>query len=86
MTSADSPVSAGSGGAGHARVMPGERGWFWPDASRKAHYDGGDGTSLCGRWMRWGFGGTAPFLATQDNRSPDDCATCAKKLAKLAQP
>jgi hypothetical protein len=57
-------------------------GWFWPTGARKAHYDGGDGRALCGKWGRYGLGGVAPFLAEQggDGGGPDDCAGCSKRL------
>jgi hypothetical protein len=45
------------------------RGWFWPTAARKAHFDpGGDsgGIALCGKWGRAGFGGKAPIIAPVD--------------------
>ncbi len=52
------------------------RGWGWPALSKKAHYFE-DGRSLCNRWMYMG--------QLEDNNldSPDDCATCRKRLAKV---
>jgi len=51
-------------------------GWGWPGAARKAHYFV-DGRSLCGRWG-W-IGGS---LQPAGEPSSDDCAACARKLAK----
>lgn len=56
------------------------QGWGWPSYSRKAHFFASDDTrSLC---RKWGF-----FEGTrQDDRheSPDNCAECRRKRAKLA--
>lgn len=59
----------------------GPRGWFWPTAARKCHFDGGDGRALCGKWGRVGFGGAAPFQGDADSSpSKDDCVTCRRRL------
>jgi hypothetical protein len=60
-----------------------ERGWFFPTAAKKAHFDGGDGRALCGRWGRIGLGGAAPFEGDADSPpSRDDCVVCRRKLEK----
>lgn len=64
----------------------GERGWFFPSSARKCHFDGGDGIALCGKWARGGFGGygIAPIQAGADAApSPDDCASCRRKVDAL---
>lgn len=58
-------------------------GWFWPTEARKAHYDGDDGVSLCGRWGRINpFSGRgAPLQGALDSPpSKNDCAACRRKL------
>ncbi len=50
-------------------------GWGFPAKSRKAHYFV-DGISLCGKWMFFGE------LEQGNDNSPDNCATCKKKLLK----
>ncbi len=60
-----------------------KRGWFFPTAARKAHFDGGDGVALCGKWGRVGFGAAAPIQAGAESPpSPDDCVACRRKLDK----
>ena len=46
--------------------------------SRKWHYIGEDGRSLCGKWAAWTRG---PFEQGMDE-SPDNCAACRRRLAK----
>jgi hypothetical protein len=61
----------------------GPRGWFFPGNARKAHFDGGDGMALCGKWARKNpfGGGEAPIEAGADApASPDDCVACRRKL------
>lgn len=53
-----------------------KEGWGFPGRSNKAHYFV-DTMSLCRNWGLY-FG---PFEQGKDN-SPDNCATCMKKLAK----
>lgn len=61
----------------------GPRGWFWPTSARKAHFDRGDGTALCGKWKRINpFTGSAAPIDGDANSPPsrDDCVTCRRKL------
>ncbi|MBA7529732.1 hypothetical protein ES705_21931 [subsurface metagenome] len=53
-----------------------KEGWGFPAESRKAHYFV-DSMSLC---RRWGFY-SGPLEQGNDD-SPDNCAACAKELAK----
>jgi hypothetical protein len=48
-------------------------GWGWPGLAKKAHYFEDD-YALCGKWLFTG--------ATVDSNhdSPDNCATCRRKL------
>lgn len=55
-----------------------EGGWGWPLRAHRAHFFGpSSSTSVCGRWAYTGE-------RIKDNRAkgPDDCAACAKILAK----
>ena len=50
--------------------------------SRKWHYIGEDGRSLCGKWAAW-----KPHRLEQgDNGSPDNCASCRRRFAKREEP
>jgi hypothetical protein len=51
-------------------------GWWWPLNSKKAHYIGADGRSLCGRWLH--LGSTA-VLEDHSHHSKDNCAECKKR-------
>lgn len=51
-------------------------GWGWAFNARKAHFYV-NGLSLCGRWVIFGGSG----LELGNDNSPDNCATCKKKLA-----
>jgi len=56
-------------------------GWRWPERSRKAHFFGEDGRSLCGKWLFFG-----PLLGTQTigmKAGPDDCAECYRRAWKV---
>ena len=53
-----------------------QRGWGWPQLSRKAHYFV-NGMSLCRKWMY--TGALTPNQSTE--RGPDDCAECHKRVA-----
>lgn len=55
-----------------------DRGWGWPMNSKKAHYFI-EGRSLCGKW---GFFGD---LTANEAHSPDDCADCTKRRAKMVE-
>lgn len=57
-----------------------DEGWVWFLNSRKAHYIGSDGRSLCGKWAYLG----SSFEQGKDN-SPDNCASCKRKLKKLRE-
>lgn len=53
-------------------------GWGWPGNSKKAHYfREGEIASLCGKWAY-----TGPRESGNDG-SPDNCAECKKRLAKV---
>ncbi len=57
----------------------GGSGWGFPPVSRKAHFIGTDGRSLCGR-----VGFAFDLLLEPDNGpSMDDCAACRKRLDRL---
>jgi hypothetical protein len=66
----------------------GERGWFWPTQARKAHFDGGDGIALCGKWGRLNpLNPRASAPLDGDASSPpskDDCAACRRLLERGA--
>lgn len=70
----------------NARV--GERGWFWPTAARKSHFDGGDGIALCRKWGRinpFDARMSAPLDGNAASPpSKDDCATCRRALERGA--
>ncbi len=53
-------------------------GWTWLLNSKKWHYFGSDGRSLCGRWMNLGN----PKLEQGNDNSPDNCKACRKALLK----
>lgn len=55
-------------------------GWGWPMLSRKAHYFT-DGMSLCRKWMF--TGGPSGSQSTDEERGPDDCAQCHRKVRAL---
>jgi hypothetical protein len=66
-------------------MTTGERGWFWPTGAKKCHFDGGDGRALCGKWARFGLGGSAPLEGAPDAPpSPDDCVACRRRLEEGA--
>ncbi len=61
----------------------GPTGWFWPTSARKAHFDGGDGRALCGKWARINpfSGAAAPIDGGADSPpSPDDCVACRRRV------
>lgn len=61
-------------------------GWFFPSAAKKAHFDGGDGRSLCGKWGRTGFGGSAEIQGDASSPPTDvDCVACRRKLEASTQ-
>ena len=53
-----------------------EEGWAFPGRSKKAHYFV-NATSLCRKWGFY-FGP----LEEGNDKSPDNCAACMKKLEK----
>lgn len=56
--------------------------WGWPMLSKKAHVFVG-GRSLCGKWMFLASperGATEIKTAPSEERGPDDCSACHKKL------
>lgn len=57
-------------------------GWATLLNSKKAHYFDASGRSLCGHWLYLGNA----YDANQTPGSPDDCAACARKLAKRTAP
>lgn len=63
------------------------RGWFWPSAARKAHFDPGNGIALCGKWGRIGLSGRgAPIDGDETSpASSDDCVECRRRLTKELQ-
>lgn len=64
-----------------APEMPENEGWKHLINSPKWHYFR-EGRSLCGRWATFGKG----CCERGNNFSPDNCATCRKKvLKKLAK-
>lgn len=53
------------------------RGWYGPPNSRRWHYIGTDGRSLCGKWLvpSW-----SPHLVDRAyGPASGDCAECKKK-------
>ena len=52
-------------------------GWFWPLNSRKAHWFGDDGRSLCGKWMTF-----SKERDSSEGTSKDDCAECSRKAVR----
>jgi len=57
-----------------------ERGWGNPSSSKKWHYFvQGDSRSLCGKWAYLG-----PREEGNDG-SPDNCAECKKRKAKMSK-
>lgn len=56
-------------------------GWAWPLNSRKAHWFGADGRSLCGKWMFLG-----EIRDDSNHESPDNCKACARKRAAMKEP
>lgn len=72
------PAATANGGTNSGESSVTDKGWGWPQASRKAHYFSADERiSICGKW--WYLG---PLEETETG-SPDDCALCTKKLVKL---
>jgi len=55
-----------------------KEGWTWLFNARKWHYFR-NGESLCRKWMIWNSGD----LELENDDSPDNCATCRKKLKKI---
>jgi hypothetical protein len=56
-----------------------EGGWGWPGLANRAHYfSPNDAISICGRWAY-----TGQRTADDGEMGPNDCAACAKKLAKI---
>lgn len=53
-------------------------GWWWPGASRKAHFFGPDSRSLCSRWVA--IGNDPASFPLAEGPGPDDCRACWKKL------
>lgn len=53
-------------------------GWIWLINSRKWHYFGPNGKSLCGKFFLLGN----PELEQGNDNSPDNCAICRRKLIK----
>lgn len=54
-------------------------GWNWLWNSRKWHWFGQDGRSLCRRFLLLGTNRDAQH---GNDSSPDNCAECARRLAK----
>lgn len=61
--------------------MSAKAGWNWLINSRKWHYFGTDGRSLCGKFMILGGNRDA---SEEDTPSPDNCKECFKKRQKMA--
>ena len=61
--------------------MPDKRdeGWGYIIGSRKWHYFGQDGRSLCGKWLKW----TDTGLTQGNDLSPDNCVACRRKVLKI---
>jgi hypothetical protein len=57
-----------------------EEGWGYLLQSRKWHYFGTDGRSLCGRYLMLNC-----TLETGNDNSPDNCPPCVKALNKRRQ-
>lgn len=55
-----------------------KEGWNWLRNSKKWHYFGEDGHSLCGRFMVF----SNSDAKTGNDNSPDNCKACIKKLQK----
>ena len=59
--------------------MTSKEGWNWLHNSRKWHYFGVDGRSLCGGFALFGSNADAE---TGNDDSKDNCAKCRRELAK----
>ncbi len=56
------------------------QGWGIPGRAKKAHYfKEGESISICGRWMYTGE------REEDFDQSPDDCAQCTRKVARLRE-
>jgi hypothetical protein len=53
-------------------------GWNWLTNSKKWHYFGENGRSLCGRYMVF----VNDDAEADDTESPDNCAECWKRRQK----
>lgn len=58
-----------------------KHGWVYIDGSRKWHYVGTDGRSLCQKWMY--LGSVEPEQGNDDSK--DNCLACRKKLLARAR-
>ncbi len=59
------------------------KGWAEVAGSRKFHYCGPDGRSLCGRYGFLGF--TQADLSDKWHEHPLNCSVCKKKQAALSE-
>ena len=62
--------------------MTEQEGWTWLTNSRKWHYFKGSRRSLCGRFLLMG---KMDDLEEGNDDSPDNCAACRRKLAKIRE-
>ena len=62
------------------------RGWWWSPNSRKAHYFDNDGRSVCRKFMVLIVDVLRREAQDTGDESPDNCAACKKKVAKLRAP
>lgn len=54
-------------------------GWYGPPNSRRWHYFGDDGRSLCGKWLVVAW--DAALIDKAYGPANGDCAACERKLA-----
>jgi hypothetical protein len=54
-------------------------GWYGPPASRRYHWFGVDGRSLCGKWFVRAWRGELVDVAV--GPAQGDCAACSRELA-----
>lgn len=59
-----------------------KEGWGFVDGPRKWHYFDTNSVALCSGWMKWDMS----KVEQGNDDSPDNCATCKKKLAKRKEP
>jgi hypothetical protein len=56
-----------------------KEGWTWLINARKWHYFKDNSRSLCGRWLKMGN----PTLEQGNDKSPDNCKTCLRRLESI---